>query len=198
MTWDGTDYTGLDLSSAGPPALKAAELTTLLDGTGVTVSYIAGRYVAQFAWQPAAAPEFGAATVEVAFGLDPDSADYPEGPFVRTRDRALTVTAALTRRTGFPADGLTRVRQAAVEVVIGTVAMLQQFGVVEADRPMVAGYGVGEELWSNDILAAMERVPGTRITTLSVQAASVDVSGVAVPLDQLWTLASGDLTVTVA
>ena len=40
-----------------------------------------------------------------------------------------------------------------------------------------AGYAIGAELWANDILGAAERIPGTRVTLLSVQAGGVDVSG---------------------
>ena len=61
----------------------------------------------------------------------------------------------------------------------------------------VAAYAIGEEVWANDILSAAESVPGTRITSLSVQSDSTDVSGVAVDLGNRWTLSNSELTVTV-
>ena len=69
VTWNGTDYTGLDLSAANTEVLKAAALTTHLssDNTPPTVAYIDGRYVAQFSWKPDANPVFGTATVEDAY-----------------------------------------------------------------------------------------------------------------------------------
>ena len=61
----------------------------------------------------------------------------------------------------------------------------------------VRQYGVGVQLWSNDLLTTGELIPGTRITAITVQYDSTDVSGVAVPLTNLWTLGSSDLTIVV-
>ena len=82
----------------------------------------------------------------------------------------------MTQRTGFPADGIAQLR------------------TVILDR--VKEYGIGEELWLNDLLCVEERVRGTRVTAISVQYNSTDVDGVAVPLDSVWTLALADLTIT--
>ena len=101
----------------------------------------------------------------------------PAGPFIRPTTRALTVTFTLTVRSGFPADGLNDVRRAV--------------------RARVAEYGIGEEVWLNDLLCAAEEVRGTRVTNFTVQSNGEDVSGVAVPLDRLWSLAENDLTITV-
>ena len=100
---------------------------------------------------------------------------YPAGPFIRTRTRQLVVRATVRRRPGFPATGLEQLRDAALAVV--------------------RGYAVGEELWRNDILAAMERIPGTRVTVLTVQSDGEDVSGEPVPLDQVWSLTASNLHV---
>ena len=50
VSWNGVNYTGLDLRPANSAAAKAAVLTTLLDGTGVTVRAIDGIYIAMFGW----------------------------------------------------------------------------------------------------------------------------------------------------
>ena len=50
------------------------------------------------------------------------------------------------------------------------------------------GYGIGDEVWSNDLLCEAERVAGTRVSLLVVQHNGTDVSGVAVPRDVLWAL----------
>ena len=176
VNFDGADYTGLDLSASGTPALKAAALSALL-GDAIDVAYADGRYLVSYQWRPNYAPRFGAGTVETAFGLDPASGAYPPGPFARPRGRELTITIAVTRRTGFPADGIAQIRAALLAVV--------------------AGYGIGEEAWLNDFLSAVERVGGTRVTALTVQHDSADISGVAVPLDAVWTLALADLAITV-
>ena len=177
VTWAGVDYTGLDLSSAASGADRAAALTALIDGSDVAVGYIDGRYVAQFGWHPDRSPAFADGSVETAFGLAPSQTTGGNGPFVRTRQRPLTVTVAVTRMGAFPADGLTRIRNA-VNIVIG-------------------GYDVGEQLWANDLLAAVESVGGTRVTSLTATFGSAAVSGAAVPADGIWTIPAGNLSVTV-
>lgn len=179
VTWNGTDYTGLNLSSATTPAQRAAALTTLLaaDPVPPTVVAVDGLYIAAFRWHPGRTPNFGTGAVETAFGLAAGAAAYPAGPFVRPRARPLTVTLAVTRQPGFPADGLNLIRSAVTNVV--------------------NGYGIGEQLWLNDLLSAAEGVGGTRVTSATVQHNSTDVSGVVVPFDGLWTLPAANLTVTI-
>ena len=178
VTWDGVNYTGLDLTGGLTRAEKAAALTTLLAAAGVTVVAIDDRYVAIFEWVPTDMPNFEDGTTEVAFGFDPASSSYPPGPFIRTRARELAVDLAITRQPGFPADGLTQIRTAVTAVV--------------------DAYGVGEQVWLNDILRVAEGVKGTRVTTITVQYAGADASGVAVPLDVLWSLPTANLTITIA
>ena len=185
VTWGGVSYTGLDLSGATTPVDRAAALTALLVSAGVTVSYIDGAYVAQFGWDPDESPNFGNGTAESAYGLDADSNAYPAGPFYRPRIRELTVAMTLTRRPGFPADGLAQVRGGTRQHPNGVI-----------DR--VREYGIGEEVWANDLLTRAERVTGTRITGLTVQYAGADASGVAVPLDAVWNLPNENLTINVA
>ena len=179
VNWNGTDYTGLNLSAAGTGALKAAALTILLAGDAIppTVAYIDGRYVCQFEWRPAVSPQFADGTVESDFGLNMTDATPAPGPFVRPHERALTVTVTVTRQPGFPADGLNAIRSAVTS--------------------RVAGYDVGEQLWSNDLLVASETIAGTRVTAISVQYNGVDVSGISPPLDIVWALPAANLTVTV-
>ena len=182
ISWDGVEFTGLDLSSAATGADKAAALTALLAdaATPVVVSYIDGRYVAVYAWRATSQPVFANGTsgsVATNFGLLPANTTISPGPFIRTRERALTISASVSRRTGFPADGLERLRN----------------GIAAA----VQAYGIGDEVWSNDILTAMEAVPGTRVSSLTVQFDGTDASGVAVPLDSVWVLPSANLEITI-
>ena len=178
VNWNGTDYTGLDLTGSGTDALKAAALTTLLAGDPVppVVAAIDGVYIAQYAWSPTATPAFGTGTVATDFGFGADAVVSP-GPFIRTRTRALTVTLAVTRQPGFPGDGLDRIRAAATAVA--------------------TGYGVGQQVWANDFLQAVESIGGTRVTAITVQYNGADVSGLAVPLDVLWLLPFANLTVVI-
>ena len=178
VTWGGVDYAGLDLSGAANQAAKAAALTALI--SGITAHYewpSAGYYVALYAWVPNSSQEFGQAAVEEAFGLDPNSAIHSLGPYVRPRSRDLTITMDVTRQDRFPSDGLDQIRQSV-------------FSRIES-------YEIGEQVWSNDILTAAEIVPGTRVTSLSVQEGGRDISGVDVPLDCVWRLPGGNLTITV-
>ena len=177
VSWDGTDYTGLDLTGSLTSVQKAAALTTLLDGTGVTVSYVDGRYLAQFEWVPTNEPMFGTGAVEPDFALSPATATYPAGPFARPRTRNLAVTMTVTRQPGFPADGLNQIRTAVTNVV--------------------NAYGLGATVWANDILAAVEDVGGTRVSPLTVQYDNADISGVVPPLDTIWALPAANLSITI-
>ena len=97
---------------------------------------------------------------------------------MRPRDRVLTVTAAVTTTSGFPADGLDQIRQA----LIGRVD----------------GYGIGETLWTNDLLVAAEAVIGTRVTAMAVAHGGTALSGEAVPpLDSRWALPTANLAITI-
>ena len=178
VSWNGTDYTGLDLTGASTPAEKATALTTLLAGTGVVVRAIDDIYIAMFGWHPSVTPMFGVGTVEADFGLAPAVSTYSPGPFVRTRDRDLTLTAAVSRQAKFPADGLNLLR-AAVTAVVDT-------------------YTVGQQAWLGDFEQAMEAVQGTRVTSISLQHNSVDVSGVDVSLDSVYTLPAANITITIS
>ena len=178
VNWNDTDYTGLDLTGSGTDALKAAALTTLLAGDPVppVVTAIDGVYIAQYAWSPTATPAFGTGTVATDYGFGADAVVSP-GPFIRTRTRALTVALAVTRQPGFPGDGLDRIRAAATAVA--------------------TGYGVGQQVWANDFLQAVESIGGTRVTAITVQYGGADASGVATPLDVLWVLPFANLTVVI-
>ena len=85
ITWNGTDYTGLDLSSAGTGPLRAAALTELLEDDSIapTISFIDGQYVAIFRWSPTQTPNFAVAASNdavAAFGFSPTDSTYPGGP----------------------------------------------------------------------------------------------------------------------
>ena len=174
ITWDGTAYPGLDLSSAADGPARAAALSTLLP---IDVVWIDGRFEAIFGWQPeGAVPAFGTGSVETALGFAAPSVT-PPGPYVNARNRDLTIFFTVRRDENFPADGLNQIRQ--------TVT----------DR--VNRYGIGEQFWSNDIISDVERIPGTRVTTaVTATYNNVAVSGVDVPVNIKWSIPSDNLTVT--
>ena len=169
VEFGGATYTGLDLTSTTTEQ-KAAALTALIAGSGVTVRAVDGVFIAMFGWHPSRSPMFGTGSTEVAFGLAPAVSSYPLGPFARPRERALTVALTVARQTGFPGNGLDLIR-AAVNAV-------------------VAGYGIGQQAWSNDFLQNVEAIGGTRVTAISVEYNSNDASGVDTPLDSAWSLPS--------
>ncbi len=176
LSWDGTTYTGIDLSSASTGAARAAALTAAITSGDVTIRWIGGRFVAVYEWQPDNTPVFGGDAD--AFGLDAASATASPGPFVRTRDVALAVAVSFTRTAGFPADGLQQVRRLM--------------------RDVVDAYAPGQTLWANDLLAVAQSVAGAQITSLTVTAGGADVSGQVADLDTVWTLAESDITATVS
>ena len=208
IDWRGSMFTvaNADWTGAADNDARAVEITDAIGGD-VTVAWTGHRFIAQYEWAPLDdTAGFDAGAMATALGLNPDAATESPGPFVRPTSRALTVAFTLTRRTGFPGDGLERVRSSVLARVGGMDAItgrdltddaregirsqLESLGAAE-------GYAIGEEVWANDILGAAERVPGTRITLLTVQSNSADVSGVAVDLSNLWTLGVSDLTITV-
>ena len=181
--WDGVNYDGLDLSSATTPADKAAALTRLFAGSSepIHIAAIDDRYVAFFSWSPTKNPVFSAGAnndVAVHFGFLSTDAVRSPGPFSRPRPRRLEIAITINQRVGFLADGVNRIREVITD--------------------MVSAYGIGQEVWSNDFLAAVESLPGTRVTAISVQHGGVDVSGISPPLDALWTLSAADLEITIA
>ena len=185
ITWDGVDYSPLDLTSSPTPEEKAVAVGALTVGTPavtIPVSFhyewpIGGYYVAIYHWMPGITAAFAQASVEESFGLDPQNSVQSPGPFVRARSRALVIDADVTRQPNFPSDGLTQ--------------------IIRAVNARVSAYGIGEQVWLNDILCEIEAVGGTRVTSLTVQENGRDISGVAVPIDVTWTLAPADLTVTI-
>ena len=208
IAWRGTTATVADSAwgAASTNAEYAAAITTAIDGD-VTVAWTGHRFIGQYEWAPEdTTAAFDDGDMATALGLDPDAATEAPGPFVRPTARPLTVSFTLTRLAGFPGDGLERVRSSVLARVGGMDAIADR-DLTDAAREDIrdqldrlgasAGYAIGAELWANDILGAAERIPGTRVTLLSVQAGGVDVSGVAVSLDNRWTLSASDMTITI-
>ena len=208
LEWRGTSATVMDgdWTGAADNAARAAAITDVL--TGVTVAWTGHRFIAQYEWMPDdETAGFDSGALATALGLDPDAAAESPGPFVRPTARALDVAFTLTRRTAFPSDGLERIRSSLLARVGGIDAIADRDLTDDARADIRTwldgigygvGYAIGEEVWINDILGAAERIPGTRITSLTVQSDSAAVSGVAVSLDNLWTLDVGDISITVA
>ena len=187
ISWNGVPFTGLDLRTATTPADKAEALTTLLaEGTPaaeppVTIRAIDGLYFAFYGWTEGEAPTFaevGNGSVAADFGLLAANATAAPGPFARARDRALAVTVDVARQPGFPADGLTRIRNAILAVA--------------------NGYEIGQQAWLNDFLVAIESVPGTRASNLTVTHEGDAVSGVEIPLDAIWRLSTAAITINIS
>ena len=62
------------------------------------------RYV--YTWRNIHGGRWKRRTVEEDFALRPFDAAESPGPFIRTRDRGLTIWSAVTRQSGFPANGV--------------------------------------------------------------------------------------------
>ena len=210
IDWRGTTYTVADAvwTAATTNAARAAAITAAITTGDVTVAWTGHRFIGQYEWAPGdTTAAFDAGAMATALGLDPDAATASPGPFVRPTERALDVSFTLTRRENFPGNGLELVRSSVLARVGGMDAIADR-DLTEAERDTIRerlarigapdGYAIGEEVWANDILGAAESVPGTRVTMLMVQSDSTDVSGVAVSLENRWTLASSDLDITAA
>ena len=182
FTWDGTEYSGVDFSGASTGAAQATVLQNAINDDTVVVTFWGGAFHVFYPWEPnTSLPQFGTGSTEVALGLTPAAAAYPQGPFSRPVIADLTVTAdvAISRVNGFPADGLNRMRQAAINTV--------------------EAYRIGQSAWANDILCALETVPGTQVTNLTVQdAGGNNISGSLPNLHNLWRLPSANLTLTLS
>ena len=219
ITWRGTMVTipNATWTGAMDNTARAAVITAALD-SDVIVAWTGHRFIGQYEWRPDdEGAAFGMGDLEVALGLNPnevtmtltaDPVAIPSpGPFVRPIDRALTVSFTIDRRLGFPGDGLERVLSSVLARVGGMDAIADRDLTDDARESIretltligaPEGYAIGEQVWSNDLLGAAERVPGTRVTALTVQSGGADASGVAVDLANRWTLEAADLTITVA
>ena len=175
VTFGGVDYTGIDLTGASDADGIATILTSAI--TGVTFSFSYDQFIAAFSHSPDSTPAFDTGTVETLLGLDPDNAVPSPGAFVRPRQVNLTVALAITAESDYPADALARLR-------------LLLMVTVDA-------YSVGQQVWANDLLAAAEALPGSRVTSLTVSRGTSTISGVAVPLDVKWRLPVANITITV-
>ncbi len=187
LTWRGATFTGLDLSGDAAFADMAAAVQTLIltsddaltDQTQVLYQWHAdGNFAVGYPWRPDSTPAFDAGTTAVALGLSPALATESPGPFVRARERALSVTATVAITRGvFPADGLNQIRNNVL-----TRASL---------------YGIGQRPWANDLLLEVERVLGTRATSFAVEDEGTAINSVTMPLTDYYTLASSDLEITI-
>ena len=176
LSFAGVDYTGLDLTSSSTSDDKAATLSTLI--TPLNVHWDGFRFIAVYLWAPGTAPAFSDDTVTQAFGFDPDNAIASPGPFVRPIARAVTVTATVAQRARFPADGRDRITNAVVDVI--------------------RRYAIGVTPWLGDVQAAIENVPGTRASAVTMQSSSADISNVEPDLATVWQVATGDVTISFA
>lgn len=175
ISFAGTEYTGLDLSSAATPAARAAALTALIDP--ITVHHDGTRYIAIFLYRPGTNQAFDAGDVATDFGLAPAVATAAPGPFVRPVERSLGVTLTVDARPQFPADGLDRIRDAIVVAV--------------------RSWGIGASAVREDLLVAAGSVPGTRISNLAMTSGSTTL-GEADPVDlaTFWQIEPSAIIIT--
>lgn len=179
IQWDGTDYTG-DLSASTDEATLATVLNTVLATADVRLLYSLGRFIAVYPWTAGTQPAFTSATLVDALGLDPDNATVAPGPFIRVRERTLTLTATIAvDKDMFPANGLADMRTAAIN--------------------RVAAYGTGATPYTTHLQTAMENTPGTRVTAITLtDPDTTAVNGVEPPLDVRWTMAAANVTLTIS
>ena len=155
IDWRGSTFTvsDLDWAAASTNAEYAAAITDAIGGD-VTVAWTGHRFIGQYEWAPLdTTAGFDAGALATALGLNPAAATASPGPFVRPTARGLTVAFTLTRRAGFPGDGLERVRSSVLARVGGMDAI--------ADRDLTddAREAIRAQL---DILGARRATPSVR------------------------------------
>ena len=141
-------------------------------GVRVHHQFDPGYFVAIYKWKPGETPTFSDNATSRLLGLTPLAAVSPPGAFMRPETHPLTVTADVTRTGAFPADGLNLLRTALIN--------------------QIDSYDVGDPVRHNDLLIAMESVPGTRVTNLMVAGDESNPPGV------VWSLSNANIRITVS
>ena len=165
--------------------------------------YVREQYLAFYQWRPTyTAPVFddvASSSVAEDFGLLPADVTAPAGA-VHADDRAGPDDHGRgDAARAFPGDGLDQMR-AALRLRVGGYSTLtdEEKRLVGERQAAERGYEIGDQVWLNDLLCMIEAVHRHAGDEPSaVQHDSTDVSGVAQPLDALWTLATGDITITI-
>ena len=175
VTWNGTARGGLFTRGIGNLDEAAVNLNRLFarDPVAVKIHYqeVPSCFVAIFAWKPDRYPQFGLRQGrDTALGLDQTVAIAPPGPFIRPRDVDLNIAVTATQAAGFPADGYQR--------------------ILDALTNRVDAYGIGEPIRNNDLLVAMELIPGCQVARLAVTGNSET------PLSTRWRLPVENIDIT--
>ena len=179
ISWANRDTGGDDFAAKIQAAInKGSSAVEKL----TRVSYLPDprqRFLLSYPWLPDGDYTPPTGNLAEKMQLDAGGVSAAPGAFARPTRRLLAVEATITAVDGFPADGLDRIKRAVR---------------AEAD-----GLGIGEKPWPQNFLQAMESVPGTQVTSYSVQDGPSDtaIADVTMPLDRLYHM-DADPTITVS
>ena len=174
LTFGTETVAGIDLTAATSFDGAAEAISDALQASATlpdfTVVYDGSRFVVLHGM--AAALAVGSTTLAGNLGLDDGEASGL--PFLRPRESALTLTVAVTRVAGYPADGLQRINAAVLSV----------------------SYGIGADARENDFIRAVEGVPGSQVTAVTLTSARAAIADT--PADVRHTLAAASVTITLS
>ena len=174
LTFRTKTATGIDLTAATTfdEAAKAISdaLQASADLSDFNVVYDGERFVVLYGLGKELS--VGSTTLGGNLGLDDGVASG--FPFLRPRESTLTLTVAVTRVAGYPADGLERINAAVLAV----------------------NYGIGENARRNDFIRAVEGIPGSHVTAVTLTSARATISDT--PADVRHTIYANNVTVTLS
>ena len=187
FSWRGIDLTGIDMSGDASYSAAAATMQAALRSSSdsrLQASSVRyrwpdhGNFALSYSWHMDENVDLPSGTAADALGLS--SGTVSPGPFLRAKSRELTLAATVRRLPAFPADGLSRLRAAAIAAVDSL------------------GNGVAPRV--NQLIAAMEGVPGAAVTAMGItdKPAAIAADTVSVPVDGYYTLADSDIAITLA
>ena len=155
VTWRGTATTGLSFgNNATGTAIASALNAATFAGVAFAFDAVLGRFAALFGTKPAETSAlFGTSALETALGL---AGKTSPGVFAVPQEVAVDVVVSISTRIGWPSDGLMLARAA----LIATVAAIP----------------LGDEVWNGDLQAAIEAIPGARVTSLTAEVDGGNVS----------------------
>ena len=163
--------------------IEARAMLAIVSG-GATADIAAAIY----ATRPIGVPMTGNVTHDVA---NRDGGASTTINFRRVVDIPLAVTVDTANDAGFPSNGLALMRQNLLEWFSGTWE--PALGIF--DR---GGLGIGDELDTNRLYLPLNAVPGHKISSVAVTRVAGGAALGSPDLDQRYTLAEGDITLTLS
>lgn len=115
-----------------------------------------------------------------------------DAQFTRVEVTSFKITVTINTGHSFPADGAIQIRTALVDYVAGD---WQSGSAGEFDR---SGQGIGEAVNTNQLLVPVQSVPGHLVESITATLSDGSNLPSTTPLHRRYTLAAGDVTISVS